>query len=68
MKIKKKDLKRGMLVKLDDRDWSDFVDTSNIGMVMSWEGKRVDVLFINGVREEHWIWSLREVGDSWRSC
>ena len=68
LRIKKKDLKRGMLVKLDDRDWSDFVDTSNIGMVMSWEGKRVDVLFINGVREEHWIWSLREVGDSWRSC
>ena len=57
-----------MLVKLDDRDWSDFVDTSNIGIVMSWEGKRVDVLFINGVREEHWVWSLREVGDSWRSC
>ena len=68
MKIKKKDLKRGMLVKLDDRDWSDFVDTSNIGVVMSWEGKSVDVLFINGVREKHWVWSLREVGDSWRSC
>lgn len=66
MRIKKKDLKRGMLVKLDDRDWSSFIDTSNIGIVMSWEGKQVDVLFTNGDREKHWIWSLRELSESWR--
>jgi len=68
LRIKKKDLKRGMLVRLDDKDWSSFIETSDVGMVISWQGKQVDVLFTSGQKEKHWIWSLRELGESRRSC
>jgi len=61
LKIKKKDLKKGMLVKLDPKFWSSFVDTTTPGMVMSWQGKQVDVLFTNGNTEQFWLWSLREI-------
>ena len=57
-----------MLVKLDEKDWSSFIDTDNFGIVMSWHNKRVDVLFTDGSREEHWIWSLRKAGEGRRSC
>ena len=50
-----------MLVKLDPKFWSSFVDTTTPGMVMSWQGKQVDVLFTNGNTEQFWLWSLREI-------
>jgi hypothetical protein len=61
LKVKKKDLKRGMLVKLDEKHWSSFVDTTTPGVVLSWKGKQVKILFTNGHREQHWLWSLREI-------
>jgi|14_taG_2_1085336.scaffolds.fasta_scaffold01604_10 hypothetical protein len=61
LKIKKKDLKKGMLVRLDEKQWSSFVDTATPGMVMSWSGKQIEILFTNGIREQHWLWSLREI-------
>lgn len=61
LKIKKKDLKKGMLVKLDEKHWSSFVDTTTPGMVVSWDGKQVEVLFTSGAREQLWLWSLREI-------
>jgi hypothetical protein len=61
LKIKKKDLKKGLLVRLDKKHWSSFVDTSTPGMVISWKGKQVEVLFTNGEREQHWLWSLVEI-------
>jgi hypothetical protein len=50
-----------MLVRLHRDEWSDFVDTDTIGMVVSWKNKEVEVVFTNGTREHYWIWNLVEL-------
>lgn len=57
-RIKQKELSKGMLVRLKHETWSDFVDTNTVGMVTSWNGKEVRVVFTSGKRENHWIWNL----------
>ena len=58
MKMKQKDLYQGKLVKLDPKNFFDFIDTSPVGVVMSWRGKEVEVVFSDGTRDQVWLWSL----------
>lgn len=50
-----------MLVKLKKEQFFDFIDTSSVGMVISWYKKEVDIIFSSGARERHWIWNLEPV-------
>ena len=62
-KLKEKDLRKGMLVELNKKDWSDFVDTESIGVVLSWDKVKVKV-YRNHKKESFWVWNLREVKNS----
>ncbi len=59
--MRKAEVKEGQLVKLvsDDSRWSDFVDTSRIGIVLGHDEKAIaQILFTDGKLEEHWFSSL----------
>lgn len=58
MRLAQKKLYKGMLVKLKKEQFFDFIDTSNVGVVISWYKKEVDIVFSSGARERHWIWNL----------
>ena len=68
--LKKKDIKKGQLVKLvsDDSRWSDFVDTSRVGIVLGHDEKAIaQILFTDGKLEEHWFSSLERVNEKSRT-
>lgn len=65
--LKKKDIKKGQLVKLleDGIRWSDFVDTSQLGIVLGKTDQgQVRVLFTNGELEDHWYFSLERIDEA----
>ena len=62
--MKKSEVKKGQLVKLasDACRWSDFVDTSQLGIVFGQTDQGlVKVLFTDGELEEHWYFSLESI-------
>ena len=61
MRLAQKKLYKGMLVKLKKEQFFDFIDTSSVGVVISWYKKEVDIIFSSGARERHWIWNLEPV-------
>ena len=68
--MKKAEVKEGQLVKLvsDDSRWSDFVDTSRVGIVLGHDEKAIArILFTDGKLEEHWFSSLEGVNEKSRS-
>lgn len=58
MKLRKKDLYKGKLVKLNPKSYFDFIDTDQLGIVIGWQGKEVDIAFCNGTRDYVWLWNL----------
>lgn len=56
-------MKLGQLVKLenDASRWSDFVDLSRLGIVLSHDCGRAKVLFTDGEIELHWYFSLEMI-------
>tara|TARA_B100000963_G_C22613751_1_gene666230 strand:+ start:1217 stop:1423 length:207 start_codon:yes stop_codon:yes gene_type:complete len=64
MKIKKRDLYKGKLVKLNPKNYFDFIDTDPIGVVLDWDGKCVNVVFNNGVKDSVWLWNLLDPYES----
>ena len=65
--LKKSAIKKGKLVKLagDSQRWSDFVETSRVGIIMSHDNHaRAKVLFTDGKLEEHWYFSLESVNET----
>lgn len=56
-------MKLGQLVKLSDGAcrWSDFVDLSRLGIVLSHDQGRANVLFTDGEIELHWYFSLEMI-------
>ena len=68
--MKKAEAKEGQLVRLvsDDSRWSDFVDTSRVGIVLGHDEKAIaQILFADGKLEEHWFSSLEEVNEKSRT-
>ena len=68
--MKKAEVKEGQLVRLvsDDSRWSDFVDTSRVGIVLGHDEKAIaQILFADGKLEEHWFSSLEEVNEKSRT-
>ena len=68
--MRKEKVKQGQLVKLvsDDSRWSDFVDTSRIGIVLGNDEKAIArILFSDGKLEEHWFSSLEGVSENTRT-
>ena len=68
--MKKSEIKEGQLVRLvsDDSRWSDFVDTSRIGIVLGHDEKAiVQVLFTDGKLEGHWFSSLEGISEKSRT-
>ena len=66
MKKRKKEIKKGQLVKLseDGARWSDFVNTSQLGIVVGQtEQGLTRVLFTSGELEDHWYFSLECVDE-----
>ena len=62
--MRKAEVKEGQLVKLtsDDSRWSDFVDTSRVGIVLGHDEKAIArILFTDGKLEEHWFSSLEMI-------
>ena len=64
--MKKKDIKKGQLVNLRPGGrWSDFVDTSQLGIVLGQTDQGlVRVLFTDGGLKEHWHFSLEEANET----
>ena len=68
--MRKEKVKQGQLVKLvsDDSRWSDFVDTSRIGIVLGHDEKAIArILFSDGKLEEHWFSSLEGANEKPRT-
>ena len=68
--MKKAVVKEGQLVRLvsDDSRWSDFVDTSRVGIVLGHDEKAIaQILFTDGNLEEHWFSSLECVSEKSRT-
>ena len=68
--MKKAEVKEGQLVRLvsDDSRWSDFVDTSRVGIVLGHDEKAIaQILFADGKLEEHWFSSLERVNEKSRT-
>ena len=68
--MRKAEVKEGQLVKLvsDDSRWSDFVDTSRVGIVLGHDEKAIaQILFTDGKLEEHWFSSLEGVNEKPRT-
>ena len=68
--MRKAEVKEGQLVKLtsDDSRWSDFVDTSRVGIVLGHDEKALaQILFTDGKLEEHWFSSLEGVNEKPRT-
>lgn len=68
--MKKSEIKEGQLVRLvsDDSRWSDFVDTSRIGIVLGHDEKAIaQILFTDGKLEGHWFSSLEGVSEKSRT-
>lgn len=68
--MKKEEIKEGQLVKLldDAHRWSDFVDTSRVGIVLGHDEKAIaQILFTDGNLEEHWFSSLEGVNEKSRT-
>ena len=64
--MKKSEVKTGQLVKLvsDACRWSDFVNTSRVGIVLNHDNyARARILFTDGELEEHWYFSLEHVSE-----
>lgn len=64
--MRKAEVKEGQLVKLinDASRWSDFVDTSRVGIVLGHDEKAIaQILFTDGKLEEHWFSSLEGVNE-----
>ena len=62
--MKVSEIKKGQLVKLvpDASRWSDFINTSRVGIVVGYDEKAiVQILFTDGGLEEHWYFSLETV-------
>lgn len=59
-------MKLGQLVKLaDEADrWSDFVDTTRVGIVLGHDLGRAKILFTDGEVELHWYFSLEIVNET----
>ena len=61
------EIKKGQLVKLtsDSSRWSDFVNTSRVGIVVGYDEKAIaQILFTDGVLEEHWYFSLERLNEN----
>ena len=58
-------MKVGQLVKLidDSHRWSDFVDTSKVGIILGHDLGRAQILFTDGEVELHWYFSLESVNE-----
>lgn len=68
--MRKAEVKEGQLVKLtsDDSRWSDFVDTSRVGIVLGHDEKAIaQILFSDGKIEGHWFSSLECVSEKSRT-
>ena len=68
--MKKSEINEGQLVRLvsDDSRWSDFVDTSRVGIVLGHDEKAIArILFTDGKLEEHWFSSLERVNEKSRT-
>ncbi len=68
--MRKAEVKEGQLVKLvsDDARWSDFVDTSRVGIVLGHDEKAIaQILFSDGKIEGHWFSSLEGVNEKPRT-
>ena len=68
--MKKWEINEGQLVRLvsDDSRWSDFVDTSRVGIVLGHDEKAIaQILFTDGKLEEHWFSSLEGVNEKPRT-
>ena len=68
--MKKSEVKKGQLVRLvsDDSRWSDFVDTSRVGIVLGHDEKAIaQILFTDGKLEEHWFSSLEGANEKPRT-
>ena len=68
--MKKSEINEGQLVRLvsDDSRWSDFVDTSRVGIVLGHDEKAIaQILFTDGKLEEHWFSSLEGVNEKSRT-
>lgn len=64
--MKLSEIKKGQLVKLasDSSRWSDFVNTSRVGIVVGYDEKAiVQILFTDGILEEHWYFSLEKLNE-----
>jgi len=49
----------------DSQRWSNFVETSRVGIIMSHDNHaRAKVLFTDGKLEEHWYFSLESVNET----
>ncbi len=62
--MKMSEIKKGQLVKLasDSCRWSDFVNTSRVGIVVGHDKyAKARILFTDGELEEHWYFSLESV-------
>lgn len=57
-KIKHEELKKGLLVMLDPKHWSEHVDTSKPGIVLGWKNRLVYVHMYNKVID-FWLYQLR---------
>ena len=68
--MKKSEINEGQLVRLvsDDSRWSDFVDTSRVGIVLGHDEKAIaQILFTDGKLEEHWFSSLERANEKSRT-
>ena len=67
--MKKSEIKKGKLVKLasDACRWSDFVNTSRVGVILEHAHARAKILFTDGHLEEHWYFSLEAVDEGSRT-
>jgi len=57
-KIKHEELKKGLLVRLDPKQWSPHIDTSKPGIVLGWRNRVVDVYMHDRVID-FWLYQLR---------
>ena len=59
-------MKLGQLVRLENNAsrWSDFVDLSRLGIVLSHDSGRAKVLFTDGEVELHWYFSLEMLSET----
>ena len=60
-KFKRKELLPGILVALDRKDWSAFVDTDKVGVLIERSGSQCIVQFTNGERRSMHIHRLRKI-------